>query len=96
MILTLKMMGLAFEVHDSHKTAIKRKKDDPDKGDGVVLEDRYRSVTSPSLLNIFHYGFAHSGVLTGNYVFKSRMNLGYLGYILNCIESNKIYGIKQK
>jgi len=67
MILTLKMMGLAFEVHDSHKTAIKRKKDDPDKGDDVVLEDRYRSVTSPSLLNIFHYGFAHSGVLTGPY-----------------------------
>ena len=41
MIMTLKLMGLAFEVHDSK--------------------------LNPGFLDIFHYSFAHSGILTGPY-----------------------------
>ena len=42
MIMTLKLMGLAFEVHDD------------------------RSLVA-SAEDIFHYAFAHSGILTGNH-----------------------------
>ena len=42
MIMTLKLMGLAFEIHDDH---------------GL----------NPNCEDIFHYAFAHSGILTGPY-----------------------------
>merc|ERR1712020_731975 len=50
MIMTLKLMGLAFEVHDSHNS----------------LDKKYKSI-NPEILDIFHYAFAHSGILTGPY-----------------------------
>ena len=49
MIMTLKLMGLAFEVHETHKTE---------------LEKKYKHVY-PNVLDIFHYAFSHAGILTG-------------------------------
>ena len=49
MIMTLKLMGLAFEVHETHKTE---------------LEKKYKHVY-PNILDIFHYAFSHAGILTG-------------------------------
>jgi len=51
MIMTLKLMGLAFEVHETHKTE---------------LEKKYKHV-DPNVLDIFHYAFSHAGILTGPY-----------------------------
>jgi len=51
MIMTLKLMGLAFEVHETHKTE---------------LEKKYKHVY-PNVLDIFHYAFSHAGILTGPY-----------------------------
>ena len=42
-------MGLAFEVHETHKTE---------------LEKKYKHVY-PNVLDIFHYAFSHAGILTG-------------------------------
>ena len=47
--MTLKLMGLAFEVHETHKTE---------------LEKKYKHVY-PNVLDIFHYAFSHAGILTG-------------------------------
>ena len=49
MIMTLKLMGLAFEVHETHKNE---------------LEKKHKSV-NPDARDIFHYAFSHSGILTG-------------------------------
>ena len=54
--MTLKLMGLAFEVHDSKKMA--------KNGDDQSLEKKYKHV-DPAVVDIFHYAFAHSGILTG-------------------------------
>ncbi len=54
MIMTLKLMGLAFEVHDSEKQ----------NSDSDILERKYKTV-NPSALDIFHYAFSHAGILTG-------------------------------
>jgi len=66
MIMTLKMMGLAFEVHDS----IGRKKTlakEDDKSSNLQLESDLRSIENPSAKDIFHYAFCHAGILTGPY-----------------------------
>ena len=58
MMMTLKLMGLAFEVYDSQQVV----------GDKVVggnaLEQKYRRI-NPSFLDMFHYTFTHAGILTG-------------------------------
>jgi len=51
MMMTLKLMGLAFEVFDSGETS-------------SGLEQKYRRI-EPSLLDMFHYTFTHAGILTG-------------------------------
>jgi len=50
MILTLKLIGLAFEVHDS---------------DGMKSQTVKYAGVNPSTLDIFHYSFSHVGILTG-------------------------------
>jgi len=62
MILTLKLIGLAFEVHDSDKEERDslRSKDDEDKGKNPCS-------SVPSLEDQFHYGFNHVGLITGPY-----------------------------
>lgn len=65
MILTIKMIGLAFEVHDTH---VRRSSKVPDpSGKRPDLEEEFRSV-DPTVADIFHYGLNHAGLLTGNYV----------------------------
>ena len=60
MIMTLKLMGLAFEVHDSWKSNAS--------GDSNNLDQKYQNIdVNPRALDIFHYAFAHTGVLTGPY-----------------------------
>ena len=49
MIMTLKLIGLAFEVHETHKNE---------------LEKKHKSV-NPDACDIFYYAFSHSGILTG-------------------------------
>merc|ERR1712012_410097 len=69
MILTLKLIGLAFEVHDSEKETTDSTANDnldSSKGDTSNLSKR-RSSTVPSLEDQFHYGFNHVGLITGPY-----------------------------
>ncbi|XP_022187440.1 lysophospholipid acyltransferase 7 [Nilaparvata lugens] len=68
MILTLKLVGLAFEVHDSVKVA--REKDLND--DSPHAEFESSRIATPGFIEIFHYAFCYIGVLTGPY-FKYRM-----------------------
>ena len=66
MILTLKLVGLAFEVHDSAKEG----KDSLVKDEGEENETSQHEKTSssvPSLEDQFHYGFNHVGLITGPY-----------------------------
>lgn len=63
MILTLKLIGLAFEVHDSAK----EERDSP-RAEGDTDEGKKPSSSSvPSLEDQFHYGFNHVGLITGPY-----------------------------
>ncbi|XP_054282737.1 lysophospholipid acyltransferase 7-like [Macrosteles quadrilineatus] len=70
MILTLKLVGLAFEVHDS---AIAEKNKDSDiADDSPLIEPEVCRIAPPGFMDIFHYSFCYIGVLTGPY-FKYRM-----------------------
>jgi len=73
MILTLKMIGVAFEYRDSvvNKAKAKGQRSDDseekkEEEEQLQLEIEYRSV-DPSALDLFHYGLSHAGVLTGPY-----------------------------
>lgn len=59
MILTLKMVGLAFEVHDSY---VAKKSEKSQTG---TIEKRY--IEAPSIKDIYQYAFCYLGVLTGPY-----------------------------
>lgn len=65
MLLTLKLVGLAFEVNQTFLTNKKREAS----GEGVekdtVLKEQYNAV-QPNFLDIIHYSFNYIGVLTGN------------------------------
>lgn len=63
MILTLKLVGLAFEVHDNYEIKKKLKDEDTD----VMDVDRYKDFPDPKLLDVFHYSLCYAGVLTGPY-----------------------------
>lgn len=56
MIMTLKLMGLAFEVYDSNHAK-----------EGSLEQKHQNIIGQPGLSDIFHYSFAHSGILTGPY-----------------------------
>lgn len=70
MILTLKLVGLAFEVHD---VAVEREKEmkNAAKEEGLGLGDDGLELASvnlvPSLADQIHYGFNHVGLITGPY-----------------------------
>uniref|UniRef100_A0A1B6C1Y2 Lysophospholipid acyltransferase 7 n=1 Tax=Clastoptera arizonana TaxID=38151 RepID=A0A1B6C1Y2_9HEMI len=68
MILTLKLVGLAYEVHDSQMAA--KEKDLTDDSSNFEMESNRIAV--PSFVDVFHYTFCYMGVLTGPY-FKYRM-----------------------
>ncbi|XP_075231970.1 membrane bound O-acyltransferase domain containing farjavit [Lycorma delicatula] len=68
MILTLKLIGLAYEVHDS--VAAAREKDLNDDSPHSELESS--RIATPGFIDIFQYAFCYIGVLTGPY-YKYRM-----------------------
>lgn len=63
MIMTLKLVGLAFEVNTSYQ--LRKKRDTGQKTDEEKLEDELNDV-NPGFFDIFHYTFNYIGVLTGN------------------------------
>ncbi|GJQ81851.1 hypothetical protein Trydic_g9878 [Trypoxylus dichotomus] len=78
MIMTLKLVGLAFEVNSSYQ--LKKKRDTANKTVEEKLEDETNDI-NPSLLDIFHYTFNYIGVLTGPYyryrTFRDYFNLPF-------------------
>jgi len=66
MILTLKLVGVAFEVHDSDKE--EKRSQAKDEGKEKEASQNMLVFTSvPSLEDQFHYGFNHVGLITGPY-----------------------------
>lgn len=67
MMLTLKLVGLAFEVNQTYLAKKKRLEGSSSSEDkDLVLKEEYNAV-DPSFLDIVHYSFNYIGVLTGNY-----------------------------
>lgn len=63
MILTLKLVGLAFEVNQSHCAKPKTEEEKE--------ADRYQKV-NPNFTDIIHYSFNYIGVLTGMDTFTTK------------------------
>nr|CAD7199260.1 unnamed protein product [Timema douglasi] len=62
MILTLKLVGLAFEVHDTAAASARK----VDGGSDMESTSKDEAISiNPGFLDIFHYSFAYIGVLTG-------------------------------
>ena len=85
MIMTLKLMGLAFEVHDSWKSNASE--------DSNKLDQKYQNIdVSPRALDIFHYAFAHTGVLTGPYYrFRHSIHIRTVSYYLLFLRSQGLF-----
>ncbi|EFA08021.2 lysophospholipid acyltransferase 7 [Tribolium castaneum] len=64
MILTLKLVGLAFEVNSTHNS--RKKRDTSEKNQEERDEDEANRI-EPTCLDIIHYAFNYVGVLTGPY-----------------------------
>jgi lysophospholipid acyltransferase 7 len=75
MILTLKLVGLAFEVNAAHQKARLLAKSEQDGGDGVKpLKTAEEALLKLSLVDIVHYSFNYIGVLTGQLGLRGRSN----------------------
>lgn len=61
LLLTLRMVGLAFEMHDSHKRA---QISEPDKETKLAI--KYKSI-DPSFKDVILYAYCYIGLLTGPY-----------------------------
>ncbi|KAK2727308.1 hypothetical protein QYM36_007967 [Artemia franciscana] len=70
MMLTLKMVGVAFEVHDTNqrRRAIVKASEQTNKEEmtKLELESKYWDV-NPTFLDVIFYGFCYIGILTGPY-----------------------------
>lgn len=62
MMLTLKIIGLAFETHWSF--ILKNQKDEASKSEEQIMKED-RNDFNLTFLDIFHYIFNYCGVLTG-------------------------------
>lgn len=97
MILTLKLVGLAFEVNAAHLKSIglgeAKKNDDSGKElakDVEVLTENEKALLKLDMMEIFHYSFNYVGVLTGPYfTYKTYRDAIYLPFSAkaNCIQS---------
>ncbi|XP_055541308.1 lysophospholipid acyltransferase 7 [Wyeomyia smithii] len=91
MILTLKLVGLAFEVNAAATKSAEigqAKKDEA--GETVALSENEKALLKLDMLDVFHYSFNYVGVLTGPYyTFKTFRDTIYLpfSYNANCIEA---------
>ncbi|TRY68844.1 hypothetical protein TCAL_03048 [Tigriopus californicus] len=71
MMLTLKLIGLAFEIHDTEKLELEIKStENADEVETKKLQLKWKGI-NPSLTDTFHYAFGYTGILTGPY-FKFR------------------------
>lgn len=66
MLLTLKLVGLAFEVNQTYISKARGQEKNGDNED-LVLKEQYNAV-EPNFLDILHYSFNYVGVLTGKVV----------------------------
>lgn len=62
MMLTLKLVGLAFEINASHMN-------DRDESNDKVINDNQFIEVDPKFMDIIHYAFNFVAVLTGNFLF---------------------------
>ncbi|XP_071477788.1 lysophospholipid acyltransferase 7-like [Diadema antillarum] len=68
LLLTLKIIGVSFEVHDSHKIKQAASTNSPEGEEKDKKVQRYvPTIEDPSILEHFHYGFCFIGILTGPY-----------------------------
>uniref|UniRef100_A0A182NU42 Lysophospholipid acyltransferase 7 n=1 Tax=Anopheles dirus TaxID=7168 RepID=A0A182NU42_9DIPT len=75
MILTLKLVGLAFEVNSAFTKSLEQAADKP------KLSEADRALLKVDMLDIFHYSFNYVGVLTGPYItFKTYRDAIYLPF----------------
>ncbi|XP_050101398.1 lysophospholipid acyltransferase 7 [Anopheles aquasalis] len=85
MILTLKLVGLAFEVNAAHT-----RRQLAAAGGGEPPKHIDQALLQLDMLNIFHYSFNYVGVLTGPYItYKTYLDAIYLPYSgrANCVEA---------
>ncbi|XP_068227150.1 lysophospholipid acyltransferase 7 isoform X2 [Palaemon carinicauda] len=77
MMITLKLVGVCYEVHDTwKKRGLLKKEEDDEIKTKLKLELKYEEV-DPSPVDIFHYAFNYVGVLTGPY-YKYRVYVDML------------------
>lgn len=62
--MTLRLIGLSYEIHDSFEAAKRTKKDDSNKDDKV---SNIRFIIIPSIFEIFNYCYSFMGLFTGPY-----------------------------
>ncbi|XP_038068569.1 lysophospholipid acyltransferase 7-like [Patiria miniata] len=68
LLLTLKLVGVAFEVHDSHEIETKQKNATSDQQIQGSAKSRYVAVIQkPGVLDVFQYAFCFIGIITGPY-----------------------------
>ncbi|XP_058830640.1 lysophospholipid acyltransferase 7 [Topomyia yanbarensis] len=84
MVLTLKLVGLAFEVNTAYlksKEIDRTKKDDSQDSLVEVLSDNEKALLKLDMLDILHYSFNYVGVLTGPYfTYKTFRDAIYLPF----------------
>ncbi|CAF3740763.1 unnamed protein product [Adineta steineri] len=67
LMLTLKLVGIAFERHDSYiRLKTIRKQTHADESEKLQLQDKYLSV-KVSTISVFQYAYCYIGLLTGPY-----------------------------
>ncbi|XP_045601058.1 lysophospholipid acyltransferase 7 [Procambarus clarkii] len=90
MMITLKLIGVCFEVHDTWRKRGEAKKEDDEKKVKLELELKYEGV-DPTPLDIFHYAFCYVGVLTGPYykyrVYEDMLQGAPLNSGLDCLQA---------
>lgn len=91
MILTLKLVGLAFEVNAAatKSAEIGQAKKNED-GATTALSENEKALLKLDMLDVFHYCFNYVGILTGPYfTFKTFRDAIYLPFSsnANCIEA---------
>lgn len=62
------LVGIAFEVHDSHKLKKNREKGIPDPTDRQGQKKYMPVIEDPSVLDIVHYSYCFVGLLTGKLI----------------------------
>lgn len=83
MILTLKLVGLAFEVNAAYTKSqgISQSKKDDNSAAVEPLTENEEALLKLDLLNVFHYSFNYVGVLTGPYfTYKTFRDALYLPF----------------